>query len=72
MVLDGDLLMVWWALENRFKGYTEKIIHHLSNCLHKGLDTMHYYIEYPMMSGLKEYPEIRKLLEKNISSTAGN
>jgi adenylate cyclase len=68
MVLDGDLLMVWWALENRFKTYKEKVMHYLINCLTKGLDTMHYYIEYPMMNGLKEYPEIRELLEKNISS----
>jgi len=72
MVLDGDLLMVWWALENKFKIYKGKVIHHLNNCLTKGLDTMHYYIEYPMMNGMKEYPEIRELLEKNISTTAGN
>ena len=68
MVLDCDLLMVWWALENNFKTYKEKVIHHLSNCLDKGLDTMHYYIEYPMMIGMKEYPEIMNLLQKNISS----
>lgn len=67
MVLDGDLLMVWWALENRFKSYKEKVVHHLSKCLEKGLDTMHYYVEYPMMNGLKEYPEVMALLEKNIS-----
>lgn len=68
MVLDGDLLMVWWALEDKYKIYKEKIIHYLGNCINKGLDTMHYYVEYPMMIGLKEYPEIRELLEKNISS----
>ncbi len=72
MVLDGDLLMVWWALEDRFKIYRDKVIHHLNNCLTKGLDTMHYYTEYPMMRGIKEYPEIRELLEKNVSKTNSN
>ena len=68
MVLDGDLLMVWWPLEDKYKIYKEKIIHHLNNCITKGLASMHYYMEYPMMIGMKEYPEIRELLEKNISN----
>lgn len=68
MVLDGDLLMVWWALEDEYKIYKEKIIHYLRSCLDKGLGTMHYYIEYPMMIGLKKYPEINQLLAENISS----
>jgi adenylate cyclase len=72
MVLDGDLLMVWWALEDENKTYKEKILHHLANCFEKGLDTMHYYLQYPMMKGMKEYPEIRNLLEKNISSATAN
>ena len=67
MVLDGDLLMVWWALDDQYKIYKEKVVHHLSNCFNKGLDTMHYYVEYPMMSGMKKYPEIVELLEKNVS-----
>ena len=67
MVLDGDLLMVWWALDDQYKIYKEKVVHHLSNCFNKGLDTMHYYVEYPMMSGMKKYPEIVELLEKNLS-----
>ena len=49
------------------KNYKEKVVHHLSNCLEKGLDTMYYYVEYPMMNGLKEYPEVMALMEKNIS-----
>ncbi|HET9434969.1 MAG TPA: tetratricopeptide repeat protein, partial [Chitinophagaceae bacterium] len=36
MVLDGDLLMVWWALEDKYKIYKEKIIHYLGNCINKG------------------------------------
>jgi len=68
MVLDGDLLMVWWALEDKYRVHREKVFHHLSNCINKGLNTLHYYVEYPMMMGMKEYPEITELLGKNISS----
>ena len=71
MVLDGDLLMVWWALEDRYKIFKDKVLHHLRNCFNKGLDTMHYYVEYPMMNGMKKYPEIAEMLEKNISSKRG-
>ena len=62
MVLDGDKLMVWWSLQDK-----EKTIHHLRNCIDKGLYSMYYYVEYPMMNGMKGLPEIRELLEKNIS-----
>jgi TolB-like protein/Tfp pilus assembly protein PilF len=68
MVLDGDLLMVWWALEDKYKVYREKVFYHLRNCIEKGLGTMHYYVEYPMMIGMKEYPEVKELLDKNTSS----
>ena len=69
MVLDGDLLMVWWPLEERYKEYREKILLHLNNCINKGLNSLHYYVEYPMMIGMKQYPEITELLEKNISDS---
>ena len=68
MVLDGDLLMVWWPLQERYKEYREKIFLHFNNCINKGLNSLHYYVEYPMMAGMKEYPEIAELLEKNISA----
>ena len=63
MAMDGDLLMVWSALGDR-----EKTVEYVNNCFKKGLHSIYYYLEYPMMSGIKDYPEVRELLEKNISS----
>lgn len=62
MAMDGDLLMVWWAMGDR-----EKVFQYISNCFNKGLNSIYYYVEYPMMIGVKEYPEVMELLEKNIS-----
>ena len=62
MAMDGDLLMVWSALGDR-----EKTFHYINNCFTKGLNTIYYYLEYPMMRGIKEYPEVKELLEKNSS-----
>ena len=63
MAMDGDLLMVWSAL-----GDWEKTFQYVNNCFKKGLHSIYYYLEYPMMSGIKDYPEVKELLEKNISS----
>ena len=60
MAMDGDLLMVWWALGDR-----EKVFEYVNNCFNKGLNSIYYYLEYPMMIGIKEYPEIKELLKKN-------
>jgi tetratricopeptide (TPR) repeat protein len=62
LAIDGDLLMVWWAL-----GDKEKTFYYVSNCFTKGLNSIYYYLEYPMMFGIKEYPEVIELLEKNTS-----
>jgi adenylate cyclase len=62
MAMDGDLLMVSWAIGDR-----EKVFHYLSNCLDKGLNSIYYYLEYPMMIGIKQYPEVKELLEKDIA-----
>ncbi|HJS53025.1 MAG TPA: hypothetical protein VJ765_00735, partial [Chitinophagaceae bacterium] len=62
MAIDGDLLMVWWALGDR-----EKTYYHLSNCISKRLNTIYYYLEYPMMIGIKDVPGVMDLLVKNSS-----
>ena len=63
MAIDGDLLMVWSALGDR-----EKTFKYVNNCFNKGLYSIYYYLEYPMMNGIKDDPEVRELVEKNISS----
>ena len=60
--MDGDLLMVWWALGDR-----EKVFQYLSNGFNKGLNTLYYYLEYPMMIGIKEDPRVMELIQKTTS-----
>ena len=67
LTMDGDLLMVWWALGDR-----EKTFQYLRNCFSKGLNTIYYYLEYPMMIGIKDYPEVRQMIENEISLTKIN
>jgi tetratricopeptide (TPR) repeat protein len=66
--MDGDLLMVWWAL-----GDKEKTFQYISNCINKDLNTIYYYLEYPMMIGIKEDPRVMELLQRTTSlKTAQN
>jgi TolB-like protein/Tfp pilus assembly protein PilF len=60
--MDGDLLMVWWAL-----GDKEKTFQYLSSCINKDLNTIYYYLEYPMMIGIKEDPKVMELLQRTTS-----
>jgi TolB-like protein/Tfp pilus assembly protein PilF len=60
--MDGDLLMVWWAL-----GDKEKTFQYISNCINKNLNTIYYYLEYPMMIGIKEDPKVLELLQRTTS-----
>jgi len=60
--MDGDLLMVWWSL-----GDKEKTFQYLSNCINKDLNSIYYYLEYPMMIGMKEDPRIMEILQRTTS-----
>ena len=60
--MDGDLLMVWWALGDR-----EKTFQYLSNCINKNLNSIYYYLEYPMMIGIKDDPRVVELLQRTTS-----
>ena len=60
--MDGDLLMVWWAL-----GDKEKTFQYISSCFNKNLNTIYYYLEYPMMMGIKEVPKVIELLQRTTS-----
>lgn len=62
LAMDGDLLMVWWAL-----GDKEKTFQYVSNCINKNLNTIYYYLEYPMMIGIKEDPKVMELLQRTTS-----
>ena len=60
--MDGDLLMVWWAL-----GDKERSFQCLSYCINKGLNSIYYYLEYPMMIGIKDDPRVVELLQRTTS-----
>ena len=60
--MDGDLLMVWWAL-----GDKEKTFQYVNNCINKNLNTIYYYLEYPMMIGIKDDAKIIELLQRTTS-----
>jgi len=60
--MDGDLLMVWWAL-----GDNEKTFQYISNCFNKNLNTIYYYLEYPMMIGIKDDPKVLELVQSTTS-----
>lgn len=60
--MDGDLSMVWWAL-----GDKEKTFQYINNCIDKNLNTIYYYLEYPMMIGIKEDPKVMELLLRTTS-----
>lgn len=60
--MDGDLFMVWWALEDR-----EKVFYYVSNCINKRLNSIYYYLEHPAMIGIKEDPRILELLQTTTS-----
>ena len=62
LAMDGDLLMVWWAL-----GDKEKTFQYINSCINKNLNTIYYYLEYPMMIGIKEDPRVMELLQKTTS-----
>jgi hypothetical protein len=60
--MDGDLFMVWWALEDR-----EKVFYYVRNCINKNLNSIYYYLEHPAMIGIKEDPRILELLQTTTS-----
>lgn len=57
-ILDGDLSMVWWALGDR-----DKVFYYLERCMDSNLGSIIFYLQYPMMEGIKEDPRVVELIE---------
>ena len=58
-VLDIDLAMVWWSLEEK-----DKTFHHLFNCVEKKMGVIAILIDHPMFIGLSHDPRYQLLKEK--------
>src|SRR5687767_13065374 len=56
VIVDGDLLMVWWALGDR-----NKVFYYLKQLTKKKMGPINYMFEYPMMRGLTDDPRVAEL-----------
>ncbi|HET6766006.1 MAG TPA: tetratricopeptide repeat protein [Chitinophagaceae bacterium] len=58
VVVDGDLLMVWWALGNM-----DKVVHYFEKGIAKRISAVNYFLNYPPVRGITDDPRIKKLLD---------
>jgi adenylate cyclase len=59
VVLDADLAMIWWSLEEK-----DKFFHHLFQCVEKRMGPVAILIEHPMFKGASDDPRYQLLKEK--------
>lgn len=57
-VVDGDIMVVWWALGNK-----EKVLHYAHQCIEKRMLPF-YYMEMPIMRGVENEPWYMDLRKK--------
>ena len=65
VVVDGDLLVVWWALGN-----IDKVLYYFDKSIGKRISAVNYFINYPPVRGLVDHPKIKKILEEARQSFA--
>lgn len=58
IVVDGDLLVVWWAL-----GDTDKVLHYFEKSIGKRVSAVNYFINYPPVRGIIDDPRIKMMIE---------
>jgi len=59
VVVDGDLLIIWWALGN-----IDKVIYYFEKGIAKRISAITYFLNYPPVRGLTDDPRIKKLLDE--------
>ncbi|HEY9044764.1 MAG TPA: adenylate/guanylate cyclase domain-containing protein [Ohtaekwangia sp.] len=59
LVLDADLVGIWYALGNM-----DKAFYHINQCVEKRIAPVNYFLEYPILSDLKKDPRYEQLREK--------
>ena len=61
-VIDGDLLVVWWALGNK-----DKVLYYLNQLIEKKMGPMNYMFEFPMLKGITDDPRVAELKERTLN-----
>jgi TolB-like protein/class 3 adenylate cyclase/Tfp pilus assembly protein PilF len=59
LVLDADLVGIWYAL-----GDYDKVFYHIMRCVEKRVAPVSLFLEYPVFAGLRKDPRFRDLKEK--------
>ena len=65
VVVDGDLLGVWWAL-----GDMDKVLYYLEKSVTKRMGPVTFFLTYPPMRGIADDPRALKLIEDARQSIA--
>jgi adenylate cyclase len=58
VVVDGDLLVIWWALGNM-----DKVLYYFEKSIGKRISAVNFFLNYPPVRGIGDDPRIKKLLE---------
>jgi adenylate cyclase len=60
VVVDGDLLVIWWAMGNM-----DKVIYYFEKSVARRSSAVLFFLNYPPVRGLAEDPGIKKILEES-------
>jgi adenylate cyclase len=59
VVVDGDLLVVWWALGN-----VDKALQYFEKSVGTRLNAVNFFLNYPPVKGIADEPRVKKVLEE--------
>jgi TolB-like protein/class 3 adenylate cyclase/Flp pilus assembly protein TadD len=65
VVVDGDLLVVWWALGNM-----DKVLQYFEKSVGKRISAVNFFLNYPPVRGIGDDPRVKKILEETRQSVA--
>jgi hypothetical protein len=58
VVVDGDLLVVWWGLGN-----IDKVLYYMEKSIGKKASAVNFFLNFPAMKGITKEPRVMKLIE---------
>ncbi|HEX7846131.1 MAG TPA: adenylate/guanylate cyclase domain-containing protein [Chitinophagaceae bacterium] len=58
VVMDGDILGVWWAMGNM-----DKVLYYLQRCIEKPMGPITFILSYPPIKGISKHPAAMKMIE---------
>jgi len=65
VIVDGDLLGVWFAL-----GDKDKVLYYLEKCIERRMGPVNFFLLYPPMKGIADDPRAMRLIEEAQRSMA--